>query len=96
MTGFSNTSYVELTLESQMITDEVFLSFCQTTILTITKVMSDFCVGYKDFEHKEIWLEGVKDKIHQGVDKFFNAGNESSDLKVTSKTFFQSLRAMEC
>ncbi|QGP56877.1 hypothetical protein PsalMR5_04849 (plasmid) [Piscirickettsia salmonis] len=76
-------------LEPQMISDEVFLSFCQTTILTVTKVMSDFCVSYHDFEHKEIWLEGVKGKILQGVDKFFNAESDQPDLKIMPKTFFQ-------
>ncbi|APS51730.1 hypothetical protein AVI51_13315 [Piscirickettsia salmonis] len=76
-------------LEPKMISDEVFLSFCQTIILTTTKAMHDFCVSYHDFEHKEIWLEGVKGKILQGVDKFFNAESDQPDLKIMPKTFFQ-------
>ncbi|AKP72303.1 hypothetical protein Psal006b_00095 [Piscirickettsia salmonis] len=76
-------------LEPQMISDEVFLSFCQTVILTTTKAMHDFCMSYQEFEHKEIWLEAVKDKIHQGVDKFFNTENGQFDLKTMPKNFFQ-------
>ncbi|MGJ3494793.1 hypothetical protein ACR9PT_09480 [Piscirickettsia salmonis] len=76
-------------LEPKIMSDEVFLSLCQTIILTTTKAMHNFCVSYQDFEYKDVWLEGVKDKIHQGVDKFFNTEGDQSDLKIMSKTFFQ-------
>ncbi|MGJ3495718.1 hypothetical protein PsalN5692_01052 [Piscirickettsia salmonis] len=76
-------------LEPKMMSDEVFLAFCQTSILTITKAMYDYCISYDDFEYKEMWLEGVKEKIHQGIDKFFNIDSHQPDLKTTPAPFFQ-------
>ncbi|ODN41517.1 hypothetical protein [Piscirickettsia litoralis] len=76
-------------LEPKMVSDEVFLSFCQTTILTMTKVMRDFCVNYDDFDCKDAWLENVKENIHKGVDKFFKIGGGETGLNIMSKTFFQ-------
>ncbi|WP_230392366.1 hypothetical protein [Piscirickettsia salmonis] len=51
--------------------------------------MYDYCISYDDFEYKEMWLEGVKEKIHQGIDKFFNIDSCQSDLKITPAPFFQ-------
>ncbi|PRP61566.1 hypothetical protein C7B72_21365 [Bacillus halotolerans] len=78
-----------LSLEPKMMSDEVFLAFCQTSILTITKAMYDYCMSYDDFEYKEIWLKGVKEKIHQGIDRFVDIDSRQSDLKITPASFFQ-------
>ncbi|MGJ3500362.1 hypothetical protein [Piscirickettsia salmonis] len=58
-------------LDPKIVSDEVFLAFCQTVILTLTKMMYQFCDDFDDFESKPLWVDSVKKSLHQGINKFF-------------------------
>ncbi|ALA26736.1 hypothetical protein AVI51_16515 (plasmid) [Piscirickettsia salmonis] len=60
-------------LQPKMVSDEVFLAFCQTTILTLANTMYKFCDDFEEFENKPLWIDSVKKSLHQGIDKFFPA-----------------------
>lgn len=59
-------------LDLNNMSEEVFLAFCQSMILTVTNIMHNFCVSCDEFDNKNEWIQDVKDNIHSGIDKFFN------------------------
>ncbi|AKP75000.1 hypothetical protein Psal006b_03662 (plasmid) [Piscirickettsia salmonis] len=52
-------------LQSKMVSDEVFLAFCQTVILTLTNTMYKFCDDFEEFENKPLWIDSVKKSLHR-------------------------------